>query len=145
MTREHSIRMHDPGLFEQDSFRRKELRPGVYAILGRPLGETSLTVQALRFDVDAFTFAQAIEWSTSHGFRAEKWHPAELQAIGHPGNPVHRQEWRIVTAPDDLHAMDACVALHRLGYTATPQRNFVVTDAPDAVCRAIVGRVRRRK
>lgn len=59
---EHSARVRDPGAFEKGSFRRKNIAHGVDVILGRLKGQTTMSVQAYRFDKTIFTVAEAKDW-----------------------------------------------------------------------------------
>jgi hypothetical protein len=58
----HSARVRDPGDFQPDSFRRKNIAPGVDIIMGRLKGETTMTAQAYRFAADKFTASEARAW-----------------------------------------------------------------------------------
>jgi len=66
------IRILPPGNFQSDSFRRttlKDSKPRVFAIIGKLKGETSTTVQALRFlKDDGWTKASAVKWAKDHDF-----------------------------------------------------------------------------
>lgn len=66
---EHSARMIDPEKFEQDSFRRKNIAPGVDIILGKLKGETSMMTQTYRFDSKKFTPDEAKKWLTEHDIK----------------------------------------------------------------------------
>ncbi len=59
---EHSARIHDPGDFDQDSFRRKNITDGVDIIAGHLKGETTMTTQTYRLKADKFTVAEAKKW-----------------------------------------------------------------------------------
>lgn len=62
---EHAARQRPPGDFEPDSFRRVSPRgapDGISFILGRLRGQTSMTLQSVRFDREKFTPAQAKAW-----------------------------------------------------------------------------------
>jgi len=59
---EHAARIIDPGKFEPDSFRRKEVASGVSIILGKLKGETLMTAQAYRFDKTKFTPDEVKKW-----------------------------------------------------------------------------------
>jgi hypothetical protein len=63
-------RLRDPGDFEEDSFRRitlKRDKPRVFAVAGRLKGETTLTVQSVRFPKDdGWTMAEAKKWMADH-------------------------------------------------------------------------------
>ena len=60
---EHAARVRDPGDFQPGSFRSKDLPESkIRIILGRLKGETTTTVQAYRFPIDAYTPAEAKQW-----------------------------------------------------------------------------------
>lgn len=59
---EHSARVREPGDFEQDSFRRKNIADGVDIITGHLKGETTMTTQTYRLKSDKFTVAEAKKW-----------------------------------------------------------------------------------
>jgi len=63
---DHSARVRDPGDFKKESFRRKNIAPGIDIIIGRLKGETTATTQAYRFDKNKFTAAQAKKWLKDH-------------------------------------------------------------------------------
>ncbi len=65
----HSARIVDPDKFQEDSFRRKELDDGIVAIMGKLKGETTMTIQAIRFDAKKFTVAEAKQWLKDHNFK----------------------------------------------------------------------------
>jgi hypothetical protein len=63
-------RMRDPADFQADSFRRitlQQKKPRVFAIVGRLKGETTTTVQSVRFPLDdGWTMAEAKKWMADH-------------------------------------------------------------------------------
>lgn len=59
---EHAARIIDPAKFEQDSFRRKNIADGIDIIVGKLIGEDTLTTQAYRFKKDKFTASEAKQW-----------------------------------------------------------------------------------
>lgn len=59
---EHAARVKSPTLFDQDSFRRKNIAPGVDIIIGKLKGKSTTTTQAYRFDKTKFTPDQARKW-----------------------------------------------------------------------------------
>jgi hypothetical protein len=67
---EIKYRVRDPKRFQEGSFRRIALqskKPRVFAIIGKLTGETSTTIQALRFPKgDGWTVAKARAWVKSH-------------------------------------------------------------------------------
>lgn len=66
---EHAARLRDPGDFQPDSFRRKQIADGITLILGRLKGETTMTGQAYRFKADKFTAAEAKAWLKDHDIK----------------------------------------------------------------------------
>jgi len=66
---EHSARIKNPDGFQQDSFRRKNIAPGIDIIIGRLKGETTTTTQAYRFDKNKFTPEQAKKWLKDHDIK----------------------------------------------------------------------------
>jgi len=79
---EHSARLRDPGDFQSNSFRRKEIAPGVSIVMGRLKGQQTMTAQSYRFDKERFTAAQAKAWLKEHDvknvdFEAAKDNPNE--------------------------------------------------------------------
>ncbi len=63
---EHSARQKDPSLFEEGSFRRKNIADGIDQILGKLKGQNTMTVQTYRFDKNKFSPAQAKQWLKDH-------------------------------------------------------------------------------
>ena len=59
---EHAARVENPDIFENDSFRRKEIAPGVEIIVGKHLNADTTATQAYRFDASKFTAEQAKQW-----------------------------------------------------------------------------------
>jgi len=75
---EHSARVRDPGDFQPDSFRRKEVAPGISIVMGRLKGSTSMTAQAYRFDRSKFTPEEAKAWLKDHDIKIS--HSSQLRA-----------------------------------------------------------------
>ena len=73
---EHAARVRDPGDFQQDSFRRKNIASGIDVILGKLKGESTMTVQTYRFDRKQFTAAQARQWLKDHDIKYISFEPA---------------------------------------------------------------------
>jgi hypothetical protein len=73
---EHSARVRDPGDFQPDSFRRKNITRGVDIIMGRLKGETTMTAQAYRFDKTVFTVAEAKAWLKKNDIEYISFEPA---------------------------------------------------------------------
>ena len=63
---EHSARIKSPGLFETNSFRRKNIDSGIDIIIGRLKGQTTTTTQAYRFKKGSFTSGEAKKWLADH-------------------------------------------------------------------------------
>ena len=67
---EIQYQVREPGRFDDDSFRRIALQkksPRVYAIIGKLMGESSTTIQALCFSKsDVLTIQKAHSWVSSH-------------------------------------------------------------------------------
>ena len=74
---EHAARVKDPALFEDDSFRRKNIAPGVDIIIGKLKDEESMTTQAYRFDAEKFTPEQAKKWLKDNNVEYISFEPAE--------------------------------------------------------------------
>lgn len=73
---EHSARLRDPGVFEESSFRRINLAPGIDAIIGNLTGQKETTTQAIRFAKSSFTPEQAQEWLEKHNEKTISFEPA---------------------------------------------------------------------
>jgi len=74
---EHSCRVKNPDAFQEDSFRRKKIEDGVYIIVGKLTGESTMTTQAYRFKTDNFTVTEAKKWLKDHDIKCIKFEPAE--------------------------------------------------------------------
>lgn len=76
---EHAARMMDPASFEKDSFRRKNIAPGVTLILGKKAHSVSgsMVVQAYRFDASKFTAEEAKKWLKDHNIDPMMFEPAK--------------------------------------------------------------------
>ena len=64
----HNARVIPPDKFEQDSFRTKEIAPGVLLVVGKLKGETSLSTHSYRFDASKFTTTVAKQWLKDNDF-----------------------------------------------------------------------------
>jgi len=60
------IRQKDRSLFEKGSFRTITLSKGVKAIIGKPKGKKTTTIQSLLFDKKIFTTKTAKAWAKAH-------------------------------------------------------------------------------
>lgn len=94
---EHSARLVAPGGF--DEFRRSNdfLAPGIDAIFGIKVDgdDRTSTLQAIRFDKEKFTVAQARAWLRDHDFEPILFEPAseEVQeSVSDPGDTVKFSE-----------------------------------------------------
>jgi hypothetical protein len=66
-------RLKEPSLFDENSFRSKDIDTGVRLILGHLNGEESMTAQALRFSKDVFkTVEDAKQWKEQHWDKSEQ-------------------------------------------------------------------------
>lgn len=63
---EHSARMMNPDRFVASSFRRKNIAPGIDAIMGKMMGSSSMSIQSYRFDKTKYSPAQARQWMRDH-------------------------------------------------------------------------------
>ena len=63
---EHAARIRNPGDFEKDSFRRKNISNGVNIIIGKLKGKDTTTTQSYRFSIKVFTAKQAKDWLKKH-------------------------------------------------------------------------------
>ncbi len=73
---EHAARVVDPGKFEPDSFRRKNITSGVDIIIGKLKGQDTTTTQSYRFDKEKFTPEQAKKWLKEHDIDYILFEPA---------------------------------------------------------------------
>jgi len=73
---EHTARLIRPELFEEESFRRKTMEPGIDLIFGQLKGKDKLSPQSYRFNSDRFTVAQAKKWLEDNEFKYILFEPA---------------------------------------------------------------------
>lgn len=66
---QHAVRVEDPGTFIKESFRTKEISPGISLILGKKSEGGSMETQAYRFDSDKFTEEQVKDWLKEHDIK----------------------------------------------------------------------------
>lgn len=71
---EHAARLKDPNGFDRIRRQNDKFGTGIHAIFGVKDGK--LTLQAIRFDSDKFTAAQAKAWLKDHGHTAAKFEAA---------------------------------------------------------------------
>lgn len=62
----HAARVVNPDKFEKDSFRYKNVAPGIDIIIGKLRGKSKMTAQAYRFDKEKFTIQEAKAWLKEH-------------------------------------------------------------------------------
>ena len=75
--------MVDPGAFLKDSFRNKEIAPGIEIILGKKTGGGPMEVQAYRFSKEKFTPEEAHAWLKKEGKTPISFENAdESQTVG---------------------------------------------------------------
>jgi hypothetical protein len=74
---QHSGRVKNPELFKNDSFRSKDIAPGVRLIMGKLKGNDAMTAQAYRFDSKKFTKNQAEKWLKDHDVKPILFEEAE--------------------------------------------------------------------
>jgi|MudIll2142460700_1097286.scaffolds.fasta_scaffold675832_2 hypothetical protein len=88
---EHAVRVKDPGLFIPDSFRSKEIKPGIRIIIGKLKSGTSMVTQAYRFSSDSYTIEEVRSWLKDNNVAYMKIEPAsekednKLEHIGVKG------------------------------------------------------------
>lgn len=68
---EHAARVADPGEFMKDTFRRKNLGPGLSAIMAKRKGAGPMEVQSYRFSAHRFTAKEAEAWLKKHNVKAK--------------------------------------------------------------------------
>lgn len=73
----HAARVEMPDKFEKDSFRSKEIAPGITIIVGKMMGSDSMVAQSYRFDAEKFTPDQAKEWLKEHHVEMMGFEPAK--------------------------------------------------------------------
>jgi HK97 family phage prohead protease len=73
---EHSARIIDPDKFQKNSFRRKNIERGIDIIIGKLIGEDSMTTQAYRFKANIFTVAEAKAWLKKNKIKYISFEPA---------------------------------------------------------------------
>jgi hypothetical protein len=87
---EVTFRVREPGRFQSDSFRRialQQSKPRVFAIIGRLTGETSTTIQSLRFPkADGWTIPEARAWVNAHSSvtKRDVIHAGDAEEIEEP-------------------------------------------------------------
>lgn len=94
---EHATRIRDPGAFDPESFRSKDLKNGIRIILGKLKGEDTMTLQAYRFSIDKFTSEEAKKWLEDNKVSYLKFEPATEETISHTGVPG--MKWGVRRGP----------------------------------------------
>ncbi len=86
----HSARVRDPGDFEEDSFRTKELpdSKGIIIIIGKLKGEDTTTVQAYRFPVENYTEEEAKKWLEDNDIKDYSFEAAQKPATSSVASPI---------------------------------------------------------
>lgn len=59
-------RIQEPGLFDPNSFRSKDIGNGIRLILGKKKGSDTMEAQAIRFDKPKWTIDSAKKWLSDH-------------------------------------------------------------------------------
>lgn len=95
----HSARIKEPGDFEKDSFRRKNIETGIDIIIGRLKGKTTTTTQAYRFKKDKYTPAQAKKWLKNHDVKYISFEPAEEEKQMKEKKQDKKIERRVLNIP----------------------------------------------
>jgi hypothetical protein len=78
---EHAARVINPGEFQEETFRRKEIAPGVSIIIGKLKGKDSMVTQAYRFDKSKFTADEAKAWLKKNNVTTVEFSPAETKEV----------------------------------------------------------------
>jgi hypothetical protein len=116
---EHASRQANPASF--DTIRRKELTPGVTALIGFK-GDKS-EIESIRFDSSKFTEEEARKWLTEHDFSDAKFEAASgVEKIGPGVNSVH-----VATAGDQVS--DKVCDMCGKNPCECSNDNFIITKA----------------
>lgn len=78
MPGEHSARIHDPGKYDEIKRKNGEFGPGIDCIYGIKDGKAE--IQAIRFDKEKFTPAEAKKWLKDHNYDPIEFEPAKAAA-----------------------------------------------------------------
>jgi hypothetical protein len=78
---EHSARLKDPSRYEQFRRENDKFGSGIHVIWGIT-SEGKVEIQAIRFDADKFTVAEAKAWLKEHGYKPILFEPASEKAEG---------------------------------------------------------------
>lgn len=73
---EHAARIISPEKFQKKSFRRKNIYNGIDIIIGKLIGQDSMTTQAYRFDAKKYTANEAKKWLKDHKISYISFEPA---------------------------------------------------------------------
>ena len=93
----HAARMADPGDFLKDSFRTKEIAPGIEIILGKRSEGGSMETQAYRFDKDKFSVEEAHKWLEEHKEKPILFEKASVGNISYVDNASDDEEGTWIT------------------------------------------------
>ena len=78
---EHVARLRDPGDFDSETFRSKEISDGIRTIIGKLIGATKpddpMVTESYHFSVDKFTETEAKDWLKKHDIEYIKFEPAK--------------------------------------------------------------------
>jgi hypothetical protein len=72
----HAARIQSPDQFEKESFRTKQLAPGIYAVMAKHGKNGSMMIQSYRFAATKFTAEQAKAWLKKHHVKDMGFEPA---------------------------------------------------------------------
>ena len=74
---EHAARIKNPSLFENESFRRKNIVPGIDVITAVSKSTGKREIQAYRFKVAQWTAMEAKQWLNKHKINYIRFEPAK--------------------------------------------------------------------
>jgi len=79
---EHAARVREPEEFEDDSFRRKNIKEGIDIIIGKLKGDDDkMETQAYRFNKQDFTADEAKKWLKDNNIEYISFEPASEKAV----------------------------------------------------------------
>jgi len=79
---EHAARIIDPEQFQPNSFRRKEIKPGLVLITGKIKGKNTMVGQSYRFNKEKYTETQAKQWLEENKVKNISFEHASTVDIG---------------------------------------------------------------
>lgn len=128
---EHAARVKDPGLFESDSFRSKQLTGGIRIIIGKLKGESGTTTQAYRFSINQFTAEAAKKWLKDHNISFIKFEAAknesEIKHVGVLGMKWGKRKARVADSSD--HTSFSTIKKKKLKNMTDEELNTVLKRA----------------